>query len=126
VMKSYGTSDILEQLRNSTDGQKLIPGYAPLIEQENKTLVKFQRILSMPTTDISKVIMGIDGLLQDRPDIGTAWLVKSWALQRNNEISKALIAAEKAVECYPESVNAQDNLGGLLLKLGKVDKAIAP
>ena len=31
---------------------------------------------------------------------------------------------EKAVECYPESVKAQDNLGGLLLKFNQVDKAI--
>jgi hypothetical protein len=71
-------------------------------------------------------MMAIDGLLQNRPDIGTAWLVKSWALQQNNEISKALIAAEKAVECYPESVNAQNNLVGLLLKFDQVDKTIEP
>ncbi|MHC4395602.1 MAG: fused MFS/spermidine synthase [Planctomycetota bacterium] len=124
VMKSHGKTDFSAQLQNSADGQKLIPGYAPLIEQENMVLADFQRILSRPETDLSKVITTIDGLLQNRPDLGTAWLIKSWALLRKNEVSKALVAAEKAAQYCPRNAIAQDNLGIILLKLGQTDKAI--
>jgi len=121
VLKVHGSQSFSSQVENIFEGLKLMPEHRALLEQEERLLSYMQNLLMNGQAD--SVIAYADGILQNRPEVGTAWLIKSLAKQQKKEISEALIAAEKAVQYCPHSIKSQDNLGMFLVKLGQADKA---
>jgi tetratricopeptide (TPR) repeat protein len=125
VLKSHSEQEPLIVLWNSFEGLRLMPKHAALLEQEDENLLFVQTMLFRNERfDADKAIVDMDTLLQQQPDFGTAWLIKSWALQQKNEMSEALNAAKKAVQHAPNTLAAHDNLGMILVKLGQLDKAV--
>ncbi len=122
ILKSHGERNNLVKLQNCYEGLKLMPDNKILIEQENQCLSSAGYAISKGLAN--EVILGMNNLLQDRPDFSSAWLIRSWALQSKRKMDEALKAAEKAAESNPYNVSAQDNLGLILLRLNQADKAI--
>jgi len=106
-------------LQNNSEGLKLLPHHAGLLEQQDIYLSNAREALDSGLAD--DVLGGIEQFLQSQPEIGTAWLIKSWALQRKGRMEAALAAARKAVQYIPDNKRAADNLTELLQKLNPPD-----
>jgi len=123
LLKSRVEPDITARLKNTFDALKLTPQNASLLEQQEQELYYWEELLNRDMTDEIMVIM--DTLLQEHSNFGVAWLIKSRALLKKNQIEEALTAAEKAVQYAPYTAAARNNIGVLLQRLGKSDEAVA-
>jgi spermidine synthase len=124
ILRSHGKADLMDQMVNSADGQSLLPRYAPLVEQERRALAEFRRAATGPNANPDGVLRHVESLLQRRPDVGTAWMVKSWALWGKRDAEGALKAAIEAAKLVPYNPDTHDNLGQMFSKLGMHDEAV--
>ncbi len=122
LLKSRVEPDITARLKNTFDALKLTPQNASLLEQQEQELYYWEELLNKDMAD--EIIVIMDTLLQEHSNFGVAWLIKSRALLKKNQIEEALTAAEKAVQYAPYTAAARNNLGVLLQRLGKLDKAV--
>lgn len=114
----------LNLLQNDFEGLRLLPEHPAFLEQEHQSLSKLSGALGkMLPTDYA--IMAIDKILAKQPDLGTAWLVRSWALNMEKKMDQSLIAAKKAVKYSPNTLGAQNNLGVILSTQNRTGEAIA-
>jgi len=125
VLKTFGGQGISSQLQDIYDGLSLMPEHTALIDLENRCLFSAKRMLTSKASGADRAVADMDILLQGRPNCGQAWLIKSWALQQKKEMSKALTAAQRAVQYAPHQAEVWNNLGRIFLKFGQVDKAIS-
>jgi tetratricopeptide (TPR) repeat protein len=123
VLDSYFADDDLSQLQEIYDGLKLVPEHAALLELEIRCLFSMKSTVNAKAVD--EIIREVNSVLRKQPHLGSAWLMKSWALQYKNDISRALSAAQKAVQYAPYSVHAQNNMGDIFMNLGQREQAIA-
>jgi spermidine synthase len=124
VLESHGVSDLLGQLVNAAEGDRLLHRYAPLVAQEESALSQIRTLLNRPDAGPDKVLAQMESLLQRKPGIATAWMVKSWALRDKNDADGALRAAARAAVLSPRHPQVQGNLGELLFALGMLDEAV--
>jgi spermidine synthase len=124
VLKSHGQSDLLDQLENSADGDALLRRYAPLVEQENRALAEFRKMLNRRDADPEMILGHLESRLRTRPDLATAWMVKSWVLRKKNDAEGALRAAAQAAILATYHPQTQQNLGEMLVGVGMYDEAI--
>jgi spermidine synthase len=115
----FREKDTMTRMQYIIDGLKLTPDHPILLEQ-NKEILSFIKSTLVQGRNID----GIDLLLQNRPESGTAWMIKSWVLIRDKKIEEALNAAEKSVAFSPGDAMARDNLGWIYAALNQTEKAI--
>jgi spermidine synthase len=120
----YSLPQRLSVLRNCYNGLKILPDHSALLEEE-ETCINVLKMMMASGEKYGDVLASVDELLQREPAMGTAWLVKSWCLQRYSQIQSAVNAAEKAMQYSPNDVRIQSNLGRCLIMLGQFDAAIA-
>ena len=115
---------VITRLWNSFNGLKIMPQHASLIEQEDNDLLTYPSALNAGLFNPDHLMREVNDILRREPEFGPAWLIKSWLLQQRNDRRAGLNAAEKAVQCSPNTAAARENAGRLLLEHGQVDKAI--
>jgi len=122
LLNARSRRDVLFLLQNAYKGLRHLPTHIELIELQKQALIISQEALSQGRAD--EVLGGINLLLGIYPDFATSWLIQSMALQAKGEPIAALEAADKAVQCDPYDIDAQDNKGKLLMALGRKDKSL--
>ncbi len=115
---------VITRLWHNFNGLKIMPQHASLIEQEDDDLLTYPSALNAGLFNPEHLMREVNDILRREPGFGPAWLIKSWLLQQRNDRLGALNAAEKAVQCSPNTAAAHENAGRLLLEDGQVDKAI--
>ncbi len=124
LLEAHGEILPGNKLKLCCRGLRWLPESAALRELEDKVLADLGTGLTRGAFIPDKLIEEMDVLLQDFPDSGAPWLVKSWAFQRKKNHKAALDAAEWAVEYAPYSARTHDNLGVLLMKDGADERAL--
>ncbi len=132
--KYYGVADILLNARIETEllsilencffGQFMLPGNISLIEQEIYALDNIYMLIQSNPQYAGYVVKKSDVSLQQIPAFGNMWLVRSWALYKQEDKEEAVYAGENAVRYYPESPETQFNLGSLLMESHELNRAI--
>ena len=122
LLRTRVQENFLAMFKISSDGLKLMPGNPSLIEAQAEVLYYARLAINAGMADT--VVGGMDALLQNQPNLGTAWLIKSWAFQRINDTEQALDAAQKALEYAPYYAQSHSNLADLMVKLGRKDEAV--
>jgi tetratricopeptide (TPR) repeat protein len=115
LLTAHGEDAFLSQLVRSRRGQKLLPGYRPVLELQSKAVVSVSESMLSGETDPQQAILTMEKLLQGDPEFGTAWLIKSMALEAQGKMEQSFAAAEEAVRYAPECAEAHAHFGMLLL-----------
>jgi len=104
-------SDALLKLKSISKALIIDPEHKELRKQEDEGIAVLKKSLQHANPDA--VLKTLDMHLRETPDFGTAWLIRSWALQRKNDLKNALGAAQKAVHHAPYSRHARENMNKL-------------
>jgi len=123
LLNSRIEQHVITRLWNTTNGLKIMPEHASLMQQEDQDLLTYPQALSMGEVNPYELFMDINNILKNNPKFGAAWLIKSWALQAQNAKQRALAAALKAVEYSPNTAAAHENVAKLYLDSRQFDKA---
>lgn len=111
VLQAHGEQAFLSRLLYSHLGLRLLPGYPPLVEQQEKSLADIEQALRSSWVDPNMLIAEMDRQIQADAGFGTAWLVKSLALRQQGRLPQALEAGEHALTLAPSMAKARENLG---------------
>jgi len=124
LMSSFGQDSVSLGLKQVHEGLLLIPRNPALIEQQRRCLSSARRSLGNDRHRSDRALQDMNRLLAESPQMGSAWLVRSWALQDKNRPVQAMEAAEKALRYAPYQPLSWNNLGRLLLQAGNNTRAI--
>ncbi len=122
ILMAHHEEDLVSRLPKIAGGLRLMPQHAALLEQDQRSLHYAKSALDKGLAD--KILADMNTVLKEQPQLGTAWLIKSWALQRKNETVEALSAGLEAAQHAPHSAAARYWAGALLLRHNQADKAV--
>lgn len=121
--EGMGLTYVLQDLH---DAAKVMPDHRSLVQHRKLYLERAKERIFSQHSEASQVAEQVDDLLARRPEIGVAWLVRSYAAQALDDLETAIDAARKALALAPDSVQAQENLETLLRRSGSADGAARP
>ena len=123
-----GTRNFGYILQDLSDASKVMPEHLSLRQQEQLALQSVRGYVARQRPNASEIAEQMQELLAMRPEIGLAWLVRSWAAQNLGDTEAAIEYARKAADLAPDSVEARENLESLLRGAGdpEGDKSPAP
>ncbi|MGB2819416.1 MAG: fused MFS/spermidine synthase, partial [Phycisphaerae bacterium] len=124
ALLAHGTRGFLERLQYAFFGLRYAPQHRALLDVQDRSLSGVRRALDMRLVSPDRLVTDMDILLRREPRMGTASLVKSWALARKGDLAGAFGAGTKAAGDAPRVAAAQTNLGAMLLGLGEADAAL--
>jgi len=121
--KGMGLAYVLQDLH---DAAKIRPDHKSLHQQERLLLGSVRERAATQLSHASQIAAQVDTLLSRRPEIGVAWLVRSYAAQALDDSETAIDAARKALALAPDSVQVQENLEALIRSSGSSNGAERP
>jgi len=124
ALLAHGTRAFLQRLQYCFHGLRYAPAHAAILEMQDKSLSGVRRALDTHVVSPERVIADMNTLLRKQPQMGAASLVKSWALQKRNDLSGAFEAATAAARDAPRTAATRANLGAILLRVGRADAAV--
>lgn len=126
LLKSYDTTDSLDELKYSLDGLEILPDNPALLnvkaDAEERLFSDSVKLILAGKTDDALALAR--DLLKIHPRSAIGWMIRSSAFQNKGNLQEALAAAHRAVQLAPDSANARFNLGFMLFNLGQFEKAI--
>lgn len=121
LVRAYRQAEPVEILVDVEPGLEHDPQQRGLRKLEARALGSMRTFLAEQGPN---ALLAIAGELYDaRPDLGTPWLLRSWALDAAGDPQGALDAARQAVELAPSSLGARRVLSRLLLARGDLVEA---
>jgi spermidine synthase len=123
ILRVHGTTDLSEELLGCFDGLQAMPDNETLLELESQILEHVKGALDHRQADAKEVDRWMAALLQIRPNLGAAWLIKSWMLQQKGDHRGAMAAGQQAARDAPHNAAAGLNHGDLLIGMGKAEEA---
>jgi tetratricopeptide (TPR) repeat protein len=126
LLKSYDTTDSLEELKYCLDGLEILPDNPALLNvkanSEERLFTDSVKLILAGKADDALVVAR--DLLKIHPESAIGWMIRSSALQNKGELQEALAAASRAVHLAPDNANARFNLGFILFNLGQFEEAV--
>ncbi|MHC4462764.1 MAG: fused MFS/spermidine synthase [Planctomycetota bacterium] len=107
LLKAHGEQTSMSKFFSSSQGLRLLPGYAPLLELRDDCLSDIEKALKHRLVNPDIVIASMDDQISKFPDSGIAWMIKSMAMRRKGNVKEALRATEKALE-LANAVNSKE------------------
>ncbi|MBW8040041.1 MAG: MFS transporter [Planctomycetes bacterium] len=98
LLRAHGEKAFLSKFLYSSNGLKLMPRYAPLLELRNDCLSDIEKALRGDLVNPDIVIASMNEQISKSPDSGLAWLIKSMALRQKDNLEEALRTAGKALD----------------------------
>ncbi|UCG48486.1 MAG: fused MFS/spermidine synthase [Phycisphaerales bacterium] len=123
ILQAHANQTFLSRLIAGYRGLKLMPGHPTLISMRDRSLSEIEIALYAGIVSPVAVAKDMDNLLLGRPDMGSAWLVKSMALRKSSDLEGAFLAGGKAVENSPDNPKAHINMGVILAQKGRSEDA---
>jgi predicted membrane-bound spermidine synthase/tetratricopeptide (TPR) repeat protein len=122
VLQSFGEEDRWQKLSICSQGLRLMPNSAVLLEEEENCLNEAKLLLDMNNTAF--VNNAARSMIVRDSSSAAGWILLSWALQSSDQISQAQAAAQTAVAKAPWSQAALDNYATFRLKEKAYNEAI--
>ncbi len=122
LLKLPRRQDSFTRMASICDGLRIMPDHPALRDQERKGLVLAQQAVMGGMSE--QLLAGADAFLVERPQCGSVWLIRSWALERRGDINGALKACERAEQYAPDRYLVHTQLGRLLLRLDNLEEAV--
>jgi tetratricopeptide (TPR) repeat protein len=126
LLKSYNTTNSMDDLKYSLDGLEILPDNPALLnvkaDAEEQLFSDSVKLILAGKADDALALAR--ELLKIHPRSAIGWMIRSSALQNKGELHEALTAAHQAVQLAPDSANARFNLGFMLFNLGQFEKAV--
>ncbi|NQT89027.1 hypothetical protein HQ560_19820 [bacterium] len=125
ILAVHGAKDILAKLILATDGLRVAPNHPTLLEQLDAGLIRMKEALNRGELAPAKAIADMAALTSRQPDLGFAWVVKSWAHRALGQRDQAVEAAQHAARGDAPVAAARTILAEFAVHAGKLGEADA-